>query len=186
MLPVLVQFVLTLPILWFDKHGHSFPNCSMFWLGLIKILVKVFGQQFFIFVFCSVMWNELLAFVYRHNTLVLVNIYVTLVQLVLLQGVCIGLSEVMASAGKHQLLNFMDELIPTIRTALCDRFENLFPPCIWLFILFFQYLFLVSHFRMYCSMPEVRESAGLAFSTLYKVQPFAHLDVPLSSIDRSW
>lgn len=54
------------------------------------------------------------------------------------QGVCIGLSEVMASAGKHQLLNFMDDLIPTIRTALCD------------------------------SMPEVRESAGLAFSTLYK------------------
>ncbi|XP_058094955.1 protein ILITYHIA isoform X2 [Magnolia sinica] len=54
------------------------------------------------------------------------------------QGVCIGLSEVMASAGKHQLLSFMDELIPTIRTALCD------------------------------SMPEVRESAGLAFSTLYK------------------
>ncbi|KAG0496604.1 hypothetical protein HPP92_001295 [Vanilla planifolia] len=54
------------------------------------------------------------------------------------QGVCIGLSEVMASAGKHQLLSFMDDLIPTIRTALCD------------------------------SMPEVRESAGLAFSTLYK------------------
>ncbi|POO02948.1 Proteasome component Ecm29/Translational activator Gcn [Trema orientale] len=54
------------------------------------------------------------------------------------QGVCIGLSEVMASAGKSQLLNFMDELIPTIRTALCD------------------------------SMAEVRESAGLAFSTLYK------------------
>ncbi|XP_048226208.1 protein ILITYHIA isoform X2 [Ricinus communis] len=54
------------------------------------------------------------------------------------QGVCIGLSEVMASAGKSQLLNFMDELIPTIRTALCD------------------------------SMLEVRESAGLAFSTLYK------------------
>ncbi|KAA8538955.1 hypothetical protein F0562_025647 [Nyssa sinensis] len=54
------------------------------------------------------------------------------------QGVCIGLSEVMASAGKNQLLSFMDELIPTIRTALCD------------------------------SMPEVRESAGLAFSTLYK------------------
>ncbi|XP_021281649.1 protein ILITYHIA isoform X2 [Herrania umbratica] len=54
------------------------------------------------------------------------------------QGVCIGLSEVMASAGKSQLLSFMDELIPTIRTALCD------------------------------SAPEVRESAGLAFSTLYK------------------
>ncbi|CAI9767444.1 unnamed protein product [Fraxinus pennsylvanica] len=54
------------------------------------------------------------------------------------QGVCIGLSEVMASAGKSQLLTFMDELIPTIRTALCD------------------------------SIPEVRESAGMAFSTLYK------------------
>lgn len=39
-----------------------------------------------------------------------------------LQGVCIGLSEVMASAGKSQLLSFMDNLIPTIRTALCDRF----------------------------------------------------------------
>nr|XP_016491594.1 PREDICTED: eIF-2-alpha kinase activator GCN1-like isoform X3 [Nicotiana tabacum] len=44
----------------------------------------------------------------------------------------------MASAGRSQLLSFMDELIPTIRTALCD------------------------------SMLEVRESAGLAFSTLYK------------------
>ncbi|XP_047319799.1 protein ILITYHIA [Impatiens glandulifera] len=54
------------------------------------------------------------------------------------QGVCIGLSEVMGSAGKAQLISFMDELIPTIRTALCD------------------------------SVPEVRESAGLAFSTLYK------------------
>ncbi|RXH82519.1 hypothetical protein DVH24_036860 [Malus domestica] len=54
------------------------------------------------------------------------------------QGVCIGLSEVMASAGKNQLLSFMDELIPTIRTALSD------------------------------SMPEVREAAGLAFNTLYK------------------
>nr|GEV72458.1 protein ILITYHIA [Tanacetum cinerariifolium] len=54
------------------------------------------------------------------------------------QGVCIGLSEVMASAGRSQLLSFMDLLIPTIRTALCD------------------------------SMVEVRESAGVAFSTLYK------------------
>lgn len=54
------------------------------------------------------------------------------------QGVCIGLSEVMACAGKSQLLNFMDDLIPTIRTALCD------------------------------STGEVREAASLAFSTLYK------------------
>jgi hypothetical protein len=27
----------------------------------------------------------------------------------------------MASAGKNQLMTFMTELIPTIRTALCDR-----------------------------------------------------------------
>ncbi|KAJ7561862.1 hypothetical protein O6H91_03G044500 [Diphasiastrum complanatum] len=54
------------------------------------------------------------------------------------QGVCIGLSEVMASAGKHQLVTYMGELIPTIRTALCD------------------------------SVAEVREAAGLAFSTLFK------------------
>ncbi|KAH9605749.1 hypothetical protein KSS87_010195 [Heliosperma pusillum] len=54
------------------------------------------------------------------------------------RGVCIGLSEVMACAGRSQLLSFMNELIPTIRDALCD------------------------------SMAEVRESAGLAFSTLYK------------------
>jgi len=49
------------------------------------------------------------------------------------QGVCIGLSEVMGSAGKHQLLSFMDELIPTIRTALCDRYAfllDLFAVCI--------------------------------------------------------
>lgn len=44
-----------------------------------------------------------------------------------LQGVCIGLSEVMASAGKSQLLSFMDDLIPTIRTALCDRFVDYLP-----------------------------------------------------------
>lgn len=41
-----------------------------------------------------------------------------------LKGVCVGLSEVMASAGKSQLLSFMNELIPTIRTALCDRFVH--------------------------------------------------------------
>ncbi|XP_019193921.1 PREDICTED: eIF-2-alpha kinase activator GCN1 isoform X18 [Ipomoea nil] len=62
------------------------------------------------------------------------------------EGVCIGLSEVMASAGKNQLLSFMDKLIPTIRTALCD------------------------------SMPEVRESAGLAFSTLYKTAGMQAID----------
>ncbi|MCO5572014.1 hypothetical protein L7F22_025765 [Adiantum nelumboides] len=54
------------------------------------------------------------------------------------QGVCIGLSEVLSSAGKDQLFAYMSSLIPTIRDALCD------------------------------SVPEVREAAGLAFSTLFK------------------
>ncbi|XP_042987937.1 protein ILITYHIA isoform X4 [Carya illinoinensis] len=63
------------------------------------------------------------------------------------QGVCIGLSEVMASAGKSQLLSFMDDLILTIQTALCDN------------------------------MPEVRESAGLAFSTLYKSAGMQAIDI---------
>ncbi|XP_008796399.2 protein ILITYHIA [Phoenix dactylifera] len=71
------------------------------------------------------------------------------------KGVCIGLSEVMASAGKHQLLNFMDELIPTIRTALCD------------------------------STPEVRESAGLAFSTLYKSAGMQAIDEIVPTLLRS-
>eukprot|EP00250_Pteridium_aquilinum_P013931 c21667_g1_i1 orf=228-8111(+) len=54
------------------------------------------------------------------------------------QGVCIGLSEVLSSAGKEQLVAYMSSLIPTIRDALCD------------------------------SVPEVREAAGVAFSTLFK------------------
>jgi hypothetical protein len=40
----------------------------------------------------------------------------------LVQGVCMGLSEVMGSAGKHQLVAYMGDLIPTIRRALCDRY----------------------------------------------------------------
>lgn len=54
------------------------------------------------------------------------------------QGVCFGLSEVLASAGKHQLVAYMGDLIPTIQTGLCDN------------------------------SPEVRVAAGLAFSTLFK------------------
>ncbi|KAJ0966557.1 hypothetical protein J5N97_023474 [Dioscorea zingiberensis] len=71
------------------------------------------------------------------------------------QGVCIGLSEVMASAGKHQLLSFMGQLIPTIRTALCD------------------------------SSAEVRESAGLAFSTLYKTAGLQAIDEIVPTLLRS-
>lgn len=87
---------------------------------------------------------------------------------------CIGLSEVMASAGKSQLISFMDELIPTIRTALCDRFVMIL--CLILEMLIILSIFdtfrcLVIHHDLIFvySMPEVRESAGLAFSTLYKV-----------------
>ncbi|XP_057471002.1 protein ILITYHIA [Actinidia eriantha] len=71
------------------------------------------------------------------------------------QGVCIGLSEVMGSAGKSQLLSFMDELIPAIRTALCD------------------------------SIPEVRESAGLAFSTLYKSAGMQAIDEIIPTLLRA-
>lgn len=46
----------------------------------------------------------------------------TIIICIACKGVCVGLSEVMASAGKSQLMIFMTDLIPTIRTALCDRF----------------------------------------------------------------
>jgi hypothetical protein len=49
------------------------------------------------------------------------------------QGVCMGLSEVMASAGKHQLVVYMGELIPTIRTALCDKYVS-HTACFWVLI----------------------------------------------------
>lgn len=81
------------------------------------------------------------------------------------QGVCIGLSEVMGSAGKHQLLSFMDELIPTIRTALCDRYAFL----LFLFVICTSCSHLAISIFYHNSTQEVRESAGLAFSTLYKV-----------------
>ncbi|CAK9164333.1 unnamed protein product [Ilex paraguariensis] len=91
------------------------------------------------------------------------------------QGVCIGLGEVMASAGKSQLLSFMDELIRTIRTALCDRFVNSFSYIsvighnvieVWIFSSQYEEHLIVIYSSI--SIPEVRESAGLAFSTLYK------------------
>lgn len=44
-----------------------------------------------------------------------------------------GLSEVMASAGKHQLVVYMGELIPTIRTALCDKYVS-HTACFWVLI----------------------------------------------------
>lgn len=38
------------------------------------------------------------------------------------QGVCIGLGEVMGSAGKQQLADYMEKLIATIKRALCDEY----------------------------------------------------------------
>lgn len=86
---------------------------------------------------------------------------------------CIGLNEVMASAGRSQLLSFMDQLIPTIRTALCDRFVLFLlkasaSDSLCFFILLKNLTFLTSTTFVYSAL-EVRESAGLAFSTLYKV-----------------
>ncbi|EFJ34482.1 hypothetical protein SELMODRAFT_230367 [Selaginella moellendorffii] len=68
------------------------------------------------------------------------------------QGVCMGLSEVMASAGKLQLVTYMGELIPTIRTALCDRHAT------------------------------VREAAGLAFGTLFKSAGMQAIDEIVPSL----
>ena len=53
------------------------------------------------------------------------------------QGVCLGLSEVMASARKHHLTNYLNILIPAVSRALCDE------------------------------LGEVREAAALAFDGLF-------------------
>ncbi|XP_057374386.1 stalled ribosome sensor GCN1-like [Daphnia carinata] len=36
------------------------------------------------------------------------------------QGVCIGLSEIMASTSREMVMTFVDSLVPTVRKALCD------------------------------------------------------------------
>ena len=36
------------------------------------------------------------------------------------QGVCLGLSEILHSAPKHQMTAYLDDIIPAIRKALCD------------------------------------------------------------------
>lgn len=40
------------------------------------------------------------------------------------QGVCIGLSEIMASTSKDMVLAFADNLVPTVRRALCDPLDS--------------------------------------------------------------
>ncbi|XP_037948421.1 eIF-2-alpha kinase activator GCN1 [Teleopsis dalmanni] len=53
------------------------------------------------------------------------------------QGVCIGLSEIMASTSKEMVLTFVDSLVPTVRKALSDP------------------------------LPEVREAAAKTFESLH-------------------
>ncbi|XP_026329507.1 eIF-2-alpha kinase activator GCN1 isoform X2 [Hyposmocoma kahamanoa] len=53
------------------------------------------------------------------------------------QGVCIGLSEILASTSRDAVLSFADGLVPTVRTALCDP------------------------------LPEVREAAAHTFDSLH-------------------
>ncbi|XP_076367337.1 lethal (3) 80Fj isoform X2 [Tachypleus tridentatus] len=40
------------------------------------------------------------------------------------QGVCIGLSEITASTSKDMVLTFFDNLVPTVRRALCDNLKE--------------------------------------------------------------
>ncbi|KAF9968995.1 translational activator of GCN4, partial [Actinomortierella ambigua] len=54
------------------------------------------------------------------------------------QGVCIGLSEIMATAGKTHVADYVDSIIPSVRKALLDE------------------------------SPEVREAAAQAFDTLHQ------------------
>ncbi len=40
------------------------------------------------------------------------------------QGVCVGLSEIMASTSKEMVLTFVDSLVPTVQRALCDPLKE--------------------------------------------------------------
>ncbi|KAK5645447.1 hypothetical protein RI129_006747 [Pyrocoelia pectoralis] len=53
------------------------------------------------------------------------------------QGVCIGLSEIMASTSREMVLTFVNSLVPTVRKALCDP------------------------------LPEVRQAAAKTFDSLH-------------------
>nr|XP_018901965.1 PREDICTED: eIF-2-alpha kinase activator GCN1 [Bemisia tabaci] len=53
------------------------------------------------------------------------------------QGVCIGLSEIMASTSREMILAFVNSLVPTVRKALCDP------------------------------LPQVREAAAKTFDSLH-------------------
>ncbi|XP_066998088.2 stalled ribosome sensor GCN1 [Anabrus simplex] len=62
------------------------------------------------------------------------------------QGVCIGLSEIMASTNKDMVLTFVNSLVPTVRKALCDP------------------------------LPEVRQAAAKTFDSLHSTVGVRALD----------
>lgn len=62
------------------------------------------------------------------------------------QGVCIGLSEIMASTSKDMVLTFVNSLVPTVRKALCDP------------------------------LPEVRQAAAKTFDSLHSTVGVRALD----------
>ncbi|XP_060530072.1 stalled ribosome sensor GCN1 [Cylas formicarius] len=62
------------------------------------------------------------------------------------QGVCIGLSEIMASTSRDMVLTFVNSLVPTVRKALCDP------------------------------LPEVRQAAAKTFDSLHSTVGSRALD----------
>lgn len=62
------------------------------------------------------------------------------------QGVCIGLSEIMASTSRDMVLTFVNSLVPTVRKALCDP------------------------------LPEVRQAAAKTFDSLHSTVGARALD----------
>lgn len=68
------------------------------------------------------------------------------------QGVCIGLSEIMASTSKDMVLTFVNSLVPTVRRALCDP------------------------------LPEVRQAAAKTFDSLHSTVGSRALDDILPSM----
>lgn len=62
------------------------------------------------------------------------------------QGVCIGLSEIMASTSRDMVLTFVNSLVPTVRRALCDP------------------------------LPEVRQAAAKTFDSLHATVGVRALD----------
>ncbi|XP_038061522.1 eIF-2-alpha kinase activator GCN1-like [Patiria miniata] len=62
------------------------------------------------------------------------------------QGVCVGLSEIMESTSREQVLGFVDNIVPTVRKALCDP------------------------------LPDVREAAAKTFDNLHSTIGHKALD----------